>query len=67
MANLQPFKFDEEKINPLEIALADNESFLVEFFLSNIDLRIPKENKIKFTTTWYFKITTIGCRTVGCF
>ena len=30
VTNLQPFQFDEEKVNPLEIALTDNESFLVE-------------------------------------
>jgi len=53
VTNLQPFIYDETKINPLEIALADNESFLVEKILRH--RFTDSQNKIKSNLQFLIK------------
>jgi len=54
VTNLQPFKFDEEKINPLEIALTDNESFLVEKIIKHrfTDSQRKIKSNLQFLIQW---------------
>ena len=54
VTNLQPFQFDEEKVNPLEIALTDNESFQVENVIKHrfTDSQKKIKSNLQFLIQW---------------
>jgi hypothetical protein len=53
VTNLQPFHYDENNVNPTEVALADNESFLVEKIIKH--RFIDKNHKVKGSLQFYIK------------
>jgi hypothetical protein len=54
VTNLQPFYFDEEKVNPMEISLTDDESFLVEKILKHkfSDKNKKLKSNLQFLIKW---------------
>ena len=52
--NLQPFYYDESVVNPIEVALADNESFLVERIMSHrfTDSQRKIKSNLQFLVKW---------------
>jgi len=54
VTNLQPFYYDERVVNPTEVALADNESFLVEKIMSHrfTDSQRKIKSNLQFLVKW---------------